>query len=154
MGRAAEGLRGVWRKLLTSCASCVPQVAIGSLHHLFVDAYEHASEFVVRVSAPLIKVFFEMLLRCRMQDPTFWITLTGLFTSWTHLLPVCVQWSAVYLAITRRAINILFGPSYGVPMLFEPTRSSARLLTLFHLNRHRSGSAQVGRWRANAVAVG
>lgn len=93
-----------WQVLLRSLA--------GICDSLFTARQGEQAELGRRLSPSLMRVFFEALLRSRLQDPALWETLRRLVGGWTHLIAVVTQWNAVVLALTRRTLALLYGPLY------------------------------------------
>ena len=75
------------------------------------DAPSNQEALQRKLCPQLLKVLFEMWLLSRTRNPSLWEALKQRVRNWTHHISLIKTWKPVCLALTRRSIAILYGPS-------------------------------------------
>jgi hypothetical protein len=72
-------------------------------------------------------VLFESWVLSNREDPTLWTRMAQLFPGWCHVMSVVVTWKLVSVALTQRMLNLLYGPSEGLPFVKLTIAPKARV---------------------------
>ena len=72
-------------------------------------------------------VLFEVWVMSKIEDPALWSAMERLFPGWCHLMSVVVTWKGVTVALTQRMLNMIYGPTEGLPFVKLTIAPKARI---------------------------
>eukprot|EP01134_Creolimax_fragrantissima_P005961 CFRG5961T1 len=88
--------------------------------HALLAPKAHEGDLAECLVKPLLRVLIESWLHacgCCFPNPTMWANLRKLCGQWRHRIELVHQWNATCLCLTRRVLNLLYGPSEGTPSI-------------------------------------
>ncbi|KNC76526.1 hypothetical protein SARC_10977, partial [Sphaeroforma arctica JP610] len=88
--------------------------------HGLLSPPERPGDLADGLVKPLLRALIELWLHacgCCFPNPTMWANLRKMCSRWRHRISLVHQWNATCLCLTRRVLNLLYGPSEGTPSI-------------------------------------
>lgn len=88
------------------------KLLIGLTDLILRPDFPTAQEQLQRKLCPqLLRVLFELWLLSRTRNPDLWKALKDRVKGWTHHMALIQTWNCITIALTKRSVAILYGPS-------------------------------------------